>query len=727
MQYDASVIQVFVAEAQELLGQMEDCLLRLESEPADSELINGLFRAAHTIKGSAGMFGLDYIVALTHEAESVLDRVRDGVLTLDDELSALFLMVRDQLLALVDCVASGDAPSDELLSQSNALIARLRPHLGTRADLLSSPVAPQEAQRIQTDETGDEVRTDHWHISLRFGPDTFRNGMDPLSFVRYLNTLGRIVSIVTLTDHLPPAAKFDPESCHLGFEIAFESAASKATIENAFEFVRDDCRIRILPPRSRIADYVQLIRELPEEEMRLGEMLLKCGTLTETELQACLRDQRSSGGTEHKPIGEVLIEQVVVQPPVIEAALEKQQKVKEQKRAEASFVRVEAQKLDYLINLVGELITCSAAADLIAERVGLEDLLEVTSNLTRLVEEVRDSALGLRMVQIGATFNRFQRMVRDVSKEFGKDIHLEISGEDTELDKMVVEKITDPLTHLVRNSMDHGIGTPEERLRLGKTPHGMLKLNAYHDSGSIVIEVSDDGRGLDRDKIRVKAVERGLITLQQAQSMSDEDIYNLIFEPGFSTADKVSDLSGRGVGMDVVRSNIQQLRGTVEIHSTPGAGTTTRIRLPLTLAIIEGFLVGVAGAAYVLPLEMVVECIELTEAEHKQLTDGHYINLRGEVLPYVRLRDLFDVTAEPSLRENVVVVQYGGHKAGLVVDELQGEFQTVIKPLGKVFSLVKGIGGFTILGTGDVALILDVPRLVQQVATSEPRREAVAA
>jgi len=404
---------------------------------------------------------------------------------------------------------------------------------------------------------------------------------------------------------------------------------------------------------------------------------------------------------------------------------------------------------------------------LLAQQHGLPNLLEAAARLSRLVEEVRDSALTLRMVQIGATFNRFNRVVRDVSADLGKDIRLEISGAETELDKTVVEKIGDPLTHLVRNSMDHGIEHAELRIARGKPAYGTLKLNAYHDSGSIVIEVSDDGGGLNRERILAKARERGLV--KSDQHLSDQDIYSLIFEPGFSTADQVSNLSGRGVGMDVVRKNINALRGAVEIESSEGQGTTTRIRLPLTLAIIDGFLVGVARSSYVVPLDMVVECVELTADESQAAHGSDYLNLRGEVLPFVRLRQLFDVkdaeiepfdaddtdaleasdgavssattllTREgaaalandpelafllhPVKRENVVVVQYAGHRAGLVVDRLMGEFQTVIRPLGAVFGGLEGISGFTILGDGNVAMILDVPGLVRRLARHEPNRK----
>jgi len=391
----------------------------------------------------------------------------------------------------------------------------------------------------------------------------------------------------------------------------------------------------------------------------------------------------------------------------VAAALEKQKRVKDGKAQENQSVRVDADKLDRLINLVGELIIASAGANLIARKARNVELQEANSVLSALVEEVRDSALQLRMVKIGATFGRFQRVVHDVSRELGKDITLVVSGEDTELDKTVVEKIGDPLMHLVRNAIDHGIDSPDVRAQRGKPAMGTVRLNAYHDSGSIVIEVGDDGGGLNREKILDKAIERGLV--EHGKVLSDSEIYGLIFEPGFSTADKVTNLSGRGVGMDVVKRNIVALRGSVAIASAPEQGTTVTVRLPLTLAIINGFQIGVGKAVFVVPLDMVDECVEFTDDE------GHdYTDLRGTVLPFIRLRTLFDVSGPVSARQNIVVVKHAGQRFGLVVDTLLGEAQTVIKPLSKMFAQVQGISGSSILGSGEVALILDVPVLMQQ-------------
>jgi two-component system chemotaxis sensor kinase CheA len=699
-------LQTFIVESRELLDEMEGALLSLRQSNDTAEAVNAIFRAAHTIKGSAGLFGLDHIVAFTHVVESVLDDVRGGGIEIDDALLATLLGCCDHIGALVEAVAAGQLEDDpQHAAQAKPLLAALQERLAAHG----GPAGGDEAAPPpHTGHAGDD--TEPWHISLRFGRSVLRNGMDPLSFIRYLGTLGEIAAIVTLPDALPGAAEMDPESCYLGFEIAFRTQADKAAIESVFEFVLDDCTVHIVPPHSRIGAYVELIQSLPEQPARLGEILVHCGTLTAHELAQAL-DAQSTVAPEQR-IGAILVEQGRVQPAVVEAALEKQHQAKDAKARESRSVRVDADKLDHLINLVGELIIASASANLAARSIPNVALHEAHSTLAGLVEELRDGALQLRMVKIGATFSRFQRVVHDVARELGKDITLVVSGEDTELDKTVVEKITDPLTHLVRNSMDHGIESAELRAERGKPAQGTVSLNAYHDSGSIVIEVSDDGGGLNRDRILAKAIERGLV--EPGRSLSDGEIYGLVFEPGFSTAEQVTNLSGRGVGMDVVKRNITALRGSVSIDSQPGVGTTVSVRLPLTLAIIDGFQVGVGKSVFVVPLDMVEECIEFkAESEHEH----DYTNLRGEVLPFIRLRDLFEIDGPAGARQNIVVIRLGGKKKmGLVVDTLLGEFQTVIKPLSKVFSQVKGISGSSIRGSGEVALILDVAALMQHAA-----------
>lgn len=702
-------LQTFIAESRELLEDMENALLAIEQTDDKSEMVNAIFRAAHTIKGSSGLFGLDHIVGFTHVVENVLDQVRAGKLVIADQLVTLLLSCCDHIAALVDRIADGQlAADDEMTERGTPLLASLRAYLGqTQQASQAMQVALDEPADKVERITGDQPGADHWHISLRFGPVVLKNGMDPLSFIRYLGTIGSIAGIVTLPDGLPEAQQMDPETCYLGYEIAFRSDADKSTIENVFDFVRDDCQLRILPPMSRVSDYVRLMQDMPQQSTRIGELLVRCGSVTQHELDAALNTQTAIDPSQ--PLGQILIEQRSVQPEVVEAALNKQKQVRDAHAQESRSVRVDAEKLDQLINLVGELIIAGASATLIARRSNVGELQEAMSKVSGLVENVRDSALQLRMVKIGATFSKFQRVVHDVARDLGKDIGLIIDGEDTELDKTVVEKIGDPLTHLVRNAMDHGIEPAEVRIARGKPARGMVKLDAYHDSGSIVIAVSDDGGGLKRDKILAKAIERGLV--EPGHHLSDEDVYKLIFEPGFSTADQISNLSGRGVGLDVVKRNISALRGSVDIQSEVGVGTTVSVRLPLTLAIIDGFLVEVGKSVFAVPLDMIEECVAYSaEPAHD------YTNLRGRVLPFIRLRELFDVDAPAPKRENIVVLKHAGQKAGLVVDTLLGEFQTVIKPLGKMFAGIKCISGSTILGSGEVALILDVPALVQQAS-----------
>ncbi|WP_445571659.1 chemotaxis protein CheA [Pseudomonas sp. E102] len=677
--------QTFIVEAREQLQAMEESLLQLENDPGDDDAIGAIFRAAHTIKGSAGLFGLEPIVSFTHIVEDVLDRLREGSVAVDPGLIAVLLKSGDHMLELIDVVANqGSTLQAPALAREMELCQLLQ-------EYQAPPTATEPDRGTQAEPTGS-AEACLWHISLRFGQDVFRNGMDPLSFLRYLQTLGEIVDITTLTEAMPAIDTWDAESCYLGFDIAFRSAAGYTAINEVFDFVREDCAIEI-------------VAQDVEAQASIGEIATS--------------QAQSDESTAMVTTGELMPDQRKSPRMPAQVAPDKQAVVSDSKTKDGAYVRVNADKLDELINLVGELVIASAGASLLARNCQNDPLQEATSSVSGLVEEILDGALRLRMIPIGETFNRFRRVVRDVSQELDKDIDLIISGAETELDKTVVEKIGDPLMHLLRNAMDHGIETAEARLAAGKPAKGHLHLNAYHDSGSIVLEIADDGAGLNRDRILEKAHERGLIAA--GANLTDQEIYNLIFEPGFSTAQAVTNLSGRGVGMDVVKRNITLLRGTVDLDSQPGKGTVVRIRLPLTLAIINGFLVGIGQSTYVIPLDMVQECIELSEDDGIASREQGYLDLRGEVLPLVYLRDHFHHEGPASRRQNVVVVRYAELKAGLVVDDLLGEFQTVIKPLGKLFGALRGISGSTILGSGAVALILDVPALLTQIAQIENR------
>ena len=695
MTHDAA-LETYIVESQELLEQMEQGLLACSEGDADSETINAIFRAAHTIKGSAGLFGLDDIVAFTHKVESVLDQVRDGTTPMDAALVTLLLQCRDHMSRLIEALATATTPPPEIQAAGDAMQARLATYLGASA-------AHAEAAAVAASVPAAAADAGYWHLSLRFGRDVFRNGMDPLSFIRYLSKLGEVVCVTAYACEMPPTDEVDAESCYLGFEVGLRGSTDKASIESAFEFVRDDCQLTILPPHSKAGDYRALVVTAAKHGLDLAPTLLQHGATTEADL-------------DDAPPAPVAGQAAEAQPSTGSRPVEVLKQPKDQKPQEARFIRLDAEKLDSLINLVGELVIAGAGIGMASKRIGDGDLLEAASTLATLVEEVRDSALQLRMVQIGATFNRFQRVVHDVSAELGKDIALSVSGAETELDKTLVERIGDPLMHLVRNAMDHGIEPTSVRIEQGKPAKGLVRLNAFHDAGSVVIEVGDDGGGLNRERILAKARERGLVS--EDQTLSDKEVWNIIFEPGFSTASQISNLSGRGVGMDVVKRSINDLRGTVEVESHAGTGTTIRIRLPLTLAIIDGFMVGVGKSVFVVPLDMVEECVELTAAAREETRGRDYINLRGKVLPFIVARELFGIEDIQGRRQNILVLRYAGQRAGLVVDDLMGEAQTVIKPLGKLFQAVQGICGSTILGDGRVALILDVPSLLEGVQQS---------
>ncbi|MBB2756894.1 UNVERIFIED_ORG: two-component system chemotaxis sensor kinase CheA [Xanthomonas campestris] len=663
------LMQTFLAESRDLLEDMERHLLEAERGESSPDAVNAIFRAAHTIKGSGGLFDLPQLVGFTHVVESVLDLVRDDALTLSSELIALLLVCCDHIHALVETAADpAHADADALAAEAEPLLAQLQTYLQASACGVTATALQHSTP---------EKQSGYWRITLKLFADALRYGNSPLKLIRNLRGLGSVESISTDVSQLPSFEALDPEANYLGFQILLRSDADRAAIEDVFEFVREDCDLEILSvPAPMDASAV------PASEPVVAAAPV-VGALAAVPAAAPARAPQDTGA----------------------------------RNTDARSIRVDADKLDRMIDLVGELIIAVAGTNANAQRTGDAQLLESASILAGLVEEVRESALQLRMVKIGGTFSRFQRVVHDVARELGKDIALVVAGEDTELDKSVVEKIGDPLTHLVRNAMDHGIEPADVRVARGKPARGTVGLNAYHDSGSIVIQITDDGGGLNRDRILAKALERGLI--EPGRQLSDREVFAMIFEPGFSTAEKVTNLSGRGVGMDVVKRNITALRGTVEIDSSAGVGTTISVRLPLTLAIINGFQVGVGKSVFVVPLDVVEECVEFTPDYASD-----YIDLRGSVLPYVRLRELFALGGRTPARESIVVIRQGAQRFGLVVDTLLGEWQTVIKPLSKVFAQVKGISGSSILGSGDVALILDVPSLLQQL---HPNQDALAA
>lgn len=715
---------IFLAESREQLQEMEAALLELENNISDEDAIRTVFRAAHTIKGSAGMIGLDRIMDFTHLTENLLDDIRSKKISIDSDIITLLLECRDFIGSLVDSFEANknESVSNEQESRYNDLKERLSPYI-LPVEVITGFQKGKQTDKQKTAMSNSVVINASWHISLRFKPDVFRHGLDPYTFINYLESAGKIIRIKTVYDALPDFKDMDPESLYLGFEINFAGDTSKENLEQIFEFLHDESYIRILPPRSSIGEYVNLVHELPESPMLIGDILRSVGSLTENELQTALEIQKQLREDNDKgikkTIGQIIIDEGMVHESVVKAAIEKQEKIRKTDKSSVKTIRIDAVKLDILVDMVGELVLSMARLTNHIKKNNIQELLDSASMVSNLINDVRESSMNLRLMQIGESFRRFERMVRDLCLSEGKEADLIISCGETELDKTMIEKINDPVMHLVRNAADHGIDPPERRKMLGKNPRGKIIINAYHETGSVIIEVRDDGSGLNKEKILQKAVEMGLVNSETAQHLSDDQIYSFIFVPGFSTADNITDVSGRGVGMDVVKKNIELLRGSVTVQSRENEGTVFRLRLPLTLAIIDGFLVEAGGLMLVFPLDMVDECIKLTKGHTGIKGNMDIINVRGEMVPFMRLKDFFKETDNIPATEYIIISEYGRRKAAFAVDAAVGEIQTVVKPIGKVFNKLRWISGATILGDGRVAFILDIPRLVQHIIAQE--------
>ncbi|WP_374661761.1 chemotaxis protein CheA [Inhella sp.] len=703
----------FLSEAQDMLRQYEQALLVLEGTPDDHEQLNAAFRAAHTIKGGAGMFGFDAVVAFTHVAETLLDALRDGRRAMDGDCMDALLQSRDQIETLLAGI-DDDGDGGQLPPQAQQLVERLQTLLGQPAVNPTRSEQPAESVAPAT----PPVANRRWHLSLRFGHDALRNGLDPLAFLRYLAQLGQISGVRLMHEDIPALDALDAEACHLWLELQFEGQRSRSELEAVFEFAQEDADIQLLEPGSTPAQFEALVER-------------RCG------MDAALRERLYGVwrelGVQFELIETVLMPTDEASEPLAVPRIERRhegaprEKGPDRRSGEGDrreggrdrragddtrFVRVRADKLDTLIDLIGELVIAGSGAEMVAHRLGDEAAVEASARVMGLMQGTRDAALGLRMVPVGETFARFHRVVRDVTKQLGKEVELEVLGGDTEMDKSMVDALADPLMHLVRNSLDHGLEMPDEREAAGKSRQGRLRLTAQHEAGHIVIEVQDNGRGLNRERIVAKATERGLIAADAV--LSDAEVWQLIFQPGFSTAEQVTDLSGRGVGMDVVKRNIESLRGQIQLLSEAGQGTCTRIRLPLTLAMIDGFLTQVADTFFVLPLAVVSECIEVPrEAVQAGERALGTFDLRGEIVPWLDLARFYDMPVESERRRSLVVVRQGQSRIGLLVDRLHGEHQTVIKPLGGLFRNLKALAGSTILGSGEVALVLDVNGLTE--------------
>ncbi len=682
----------FREEATELLTDLEAALLELEDRPDDAESVDRVFRAMHTIKGAGAMFGFDKLSAFTHHLENAFDQVRSGDLVVTKELITVVLGSSDHIRTLLDEVD----PAPGLEVEGEALLQQLGNLLPTSTVEAAAEIQVNPKERKKSGKALDATHR------IRFTPavDALANGMDPLPILRELSALGPC-HITTLTGEVPTITELDAESCQLAWDLILTTDQGRNAIDDAFIFVQDDWTISI-EAIDQDGHWSDTLDEKP-----VGEILVERGDATPEQIEQALSHQKRTG--------EILSEEVKVPPEKVKAALAEQQGVrkahKERKAKEgAANVKVPAEKLDTLMDLVGELVIAQARLNQSADTLLNAELTAVAEEVERLTTDLRDNTLGLRMLPIGTTFARFRRLVRDLSNELGKEIELVTEGAETELDKTVIDRLGDPLVHLIRNSIDHGIEQPEVRKAAGKPPTGTVHLSAVHSESQVVIKIRDDGAGLNAEAIRAKAIERGILT--EESNPTSIELYNLVFDAGFSTAKTVTNVSGRGVGMDVVKRSIESLRGKVWIDSKPGKGSTVTVELPLTLAIIEGLLVQVGEERYVMPLSLVEECIELTTADAEPGRGNRLIEVRGELVPYLRLREWFAQAGKRPPIEQIVVTRIGDTRFGFTVDQVIGQHQTVIKALGKLYEGVKGLSGATILGDGTVALILDVPKLV---------------
>ncbi len=684
--------QAFIEEAYELLAELERSLLELEDNPGDMAMVGQVFRAMHTIKGSGAMFGFEDIAAFTHNVENVFDQVRSGTIPVTRELVNLTLTARDHIRELLDASVSGKTVNESR---------------GVDIVLALNRLVPLENGGIPQGGKGEEKKPapDMVTYRIRFKPhqDLLAHGTNPVLLLSELRDLGDC-AVTAHTENIPVLEDMDPEGLYIFWDAVLTTDKGLNAVRDVFIFVEDDADITI----ETILDEDDFTSaEMPRP--KLGEILLKHGDISGEALHQALGSQ--------KRIGEILVEEKIASRASVTAALTEQNQIRKrleqrgESAAQISSVRVPSEKLDHLVDLVGELVTVQARLSQKAAKQGDPDLVAIAEDVESLTSGLRDNAMSIRMLQIGTTFATFKRLVRDLSGELGKRIELTTAGGETELDKTVIDQLKDPLVHIIRNAVDHAIEKPEERLAAGKDATGTIQLSAEHSGAHVLIRIRDDGKGLDPQVIRKKAVEKGLIPADA--DLEENEIQNLIFAPGFSTAAAITDLSGRGVGMDVVKKSIENLRGAIDLVSRKGEGTTITLKLPLTLAIIDGLLVQIGEGFFVLPLSSVEECVELTESQRKSSKNGNILNIRGDIVPYVRLRDEYDIRNKPPALEHVVIMETFGKRVGFVVDRVIGGHQTVIKNLGGAFRDAKDISGATILGDGTVALIIDVNKIME--------------
>ena len=685
--------ETFRQEAAELLDSLETVLLDLGQTPQDRDLIDAAFRALHTIKGSGAMFGFDKVAAFTHDFETAFDLIRKGKIDANHDIVTVSLSARDYIRTLIDDPDSTDPIIGE------AIVEELQRLIGGGPSASHAAAPAGKAESLDESAPAEPAQAG-WTIEIAFEPDILRNGTNPLVLLDDLRALGTCI-VEADCDKVPELGALDPESCLITWMVTLHSACSKNEIEDVFMFVRDEMKLVITALDAPAAGlFPALDMSMPDD---VPEAVAEAPAA---------------------PAPRAAAEPAAAVAPAAPAAAEK---AEFNRRADdkTSTVRVQAERLDELMDRVGELVIAQARLSQIAHSGTDLAIKAIAEEIERLASGLRDSTMGVRMVPMGSLFGRFRRLVHDLSRDLGKPVDFVTVGEDTEMDKTMIERLADPLVHLIRNAIDHGIESAEQRAKTAKSGTGRIELAARYVGAQVLVTVQDDGAGLDTARIRAKAEENGLI--QPGASLSEHEIHQFLFHPGFSTAKTISALSGRGVGMDVVKRTIEAMRGTIDLTTIPGHGSSVTLRLPLTLAIIDGLLIRVGEGRYIIPLSAVEECIELTAADEARAKGRSFLNVRGELVPFLRLRELFDADGQPDPHQKVIVSAIGDTRVGLVVDQIIGSHQTVIKSLSKLHSDVTMFSGATILGDGSAALIMDVAQLVtlgQSRAESDRTPEA---
>jgi two-component system chemotaxis sensor kinase CheA len=667
-----NLVEAFLLESEDLLIQIEDAALSLGTGERTADTVNQLFRAFHTIKGSGGMCGLDGIASFTHHLENLLVKVREGSIPVTKTLIDLVLKSRDHIKILLNAEQGGPHPSpgsaDKLIAAIEACATAGAPASAV-SQLASDPI-----------EASSEGMENTWRINFRPNPDLLSCGGNPLSLLRELADLGRS-EVTAHTSDVPTLDAIQPEQCYLGWTINLVGICTENAIRDVFIFVESDSRLEI-----------ELLSSVSTAPRTTAEVTTSAPAVLS---EAPPRETASKEGAPKEAAQK--------------EGVQKEGVAKESPK-DAS-VRVPSSRLDRLVNLVGELVINQSRLAQAASQSGAPEFTNPVQELERLLAELRDNVLGIRMLPIGTLFGRFRRLVHDLSAELGKEIDLVTEGAETELDKSILDQLSEPMVHCLRNSLDHGVEAPDVRVAQGKPRRATVRLSAVHTGSDVVVSIQDDGRGIDRAAVRAKAIERQLIPADAV--LSDKDIFNLLLMPGFSTAKQVTNVSGRGVGMDAVKRQIDSLRGTLSLASEEGKGTRILITLPLTLAIIDGLLVQIGADQFITPMATVMENVELLRSQRVGKNGRNVIAVRGELIPYIDLRAAFSIHSEPPPIAKVVIVQHEDQRVGLVVDAVLGTHQTVIQSLGKVFRNVNVVSGATIMGDGRVALILDVAAIVR--------------